>query len=419
MLASAGGAGDNRRAMRILFICNRFPGHQRRGDQLRAMQHIQHLSRRHDITLLSFEQVPVTAAAFQHMQQCCEQVVMVRRALPGLLWRAALALPGRLPLQVAMFKQVPAALDLPQLLASGRFDLAHVQLVRLGPLLDRLQGLPVLLDMVDALSLNMRRRAAHDRPPVRWLAALEAARLARYERALCARVALAAVCAEADRQAIGVPAEQLRLLHNGVDPRQFPRRPASTGAASPELVFVGNLGYFPNIDGVLWFVEQVLPLLLRQRPDWRLRLVGARPAAVLRRLARRCAQVELVGEVDQVWPHLHRAAIAIAPLRAGSGQQLKVLEAMAAGVPVVSSVLGAAGLAAEHGVQLCIAIDAADMAAQISALFEQPEQAQAMADRAHQWVLQHHSWAASAAQLECLWQELQQRPSASASAQGG
>lgn len=389
--------------MRILFISNRFPGHQRRGDQLRALQHIRHLSARHQISLLSFEQIPADAPAMLQMQDCCERVIMLRRSSLNMLLRAGLALPGPLPLQVAMFRGTPSGLNLAQLLAEGRFDLAHVQLARLGPLIQQLAPLPVVLDLVDALSVNMRRRALHDRGPLRWLAALESPRLLRYERQLCEQVHIATVCSAADREAIGADLTQLRLLHNGVALEQFPLRPLTEHP--PELVFVGNLGYFPNVDGVLWFAEHVLPLLLAQRADWRLRLVGVRPAAALRRLARRCMQIELVGEVEHVWPHLHRAAIAIAPLRAGSGQQLKILEAMAAGTPVVSTALSAAGLAALDGVHLHVASDAEQMARQISELYAHPEQSRQLALNAHQWVAENYSWATSAAVLDDLWHE--------------
>lgn len=388
--------------MRVLFVTNRFPGQLRHGDQLRAYQHLRQLAPRHAVTLLCFDSRPADPQRLAELRAICADVLVVRRPRWRLLLRAVHGLAGTLPLQVAMHASSETAGGLPALLGDlRRFDLAHLQLARLGPLLQQLAPLPCVLDLVDALSLNMRRRAALDRGLAGWLARLEAPRLERYERRLCAAAAAACVCAETDRQAIGVPG--LALVGNGVDLDAFAYAAPSTRASSLDLVFVGNLGYFPNVDGASWFAAEVLPRIRAVLPAVRLLLVGVRPAAALRRLAARQPGVVLVGPVARVQPWLAAAALAVVPLRAGSGQQLKLLEAMAAGTPVLASPLAAAGLAAVDGRELRIAAGAAEMAAVALELLSDPGQRERLAAAARAWVELRHGWQHSADELERLW----------------
>jgi len=386
--------------MRVLFITQRLPAHAARGDQRRAFAHIRALSARHAITSLSFD--AADAAGRAALAPYCEQVIVVPRSPLRSAVQALAALAGPRPLQVAMNDGIAADLDVAALRDSG-FDLAHVQLVRLAGLLPRLAPLPCVVDFVDALSLNMARRAQWDRAPMRWVAALEARRLADCERALCMRHATV-VCSAADRAAMREDEFAPHLVRNGVDLDEF----AFTRGQprTPEIIFAGNLGYFPNVDAASWFVAEVMPLLLREIPQLRLRLVGARPAAVLHRLARTQPNIDLVGEVPHMQPHLARAAAAIVPLRAGSGQQFKLLEAMAAGTPVVSSRLSAHSIGAIDGKHLLVADDAPAMSAALLRLLSSPALAESLACEARRHVEAEFSWTRSAQELESVWRAL-------------
>ena len=388
--------------MRVLFVTQRFPGLAPRGDQQRALQQLRHLGRRHAITLLSFEAAPHAHPLAADVAACCERVMTCTESRWRMALRAGAGLFGSRPLQTAMCDSHPRRRAFDDLLADGGFDLVHVQLARLGGLLESPRSTPCVLDLVDALSLNMARRAQLDRPPLRWLARLEAERLARYERALCTRARRVSVSSPQDLAAIGEYAH-LRRVDNGVDLDRFPFD--GSGARGDELVFVGNLGYFPNIDAVQWFASTVWPILRSRRPTTRLRLVGSRPHPALRTLARNTPGIDLVGPVAEVCPHLHRAAIAVVPLRAGSGQQLKVLEAMAAGTPVVATEIAAAGLDATDGTHWRVASDATGMADAILELLDDRAKAQAMAVAARTFVERGHTWARSAEALERVWFE--------------
>ncbi len=147
----------------------------------------------------------------------------------------------------------------------------------------------------------------------------------------------------------------------------------------------------------------MMPQLLQQVPDAHLQLVGARPAARLRRVASRSPGVELVGPVESMHPFLARAAIAVVPLRSGSGQQLKMLEAMATGTPVVATSQSSAGLRVKDGEHLLVADGAEEMTAAIVRLLGDPALRTRLATQARELVEREHSWEQSAHELERLW----------------
>lgn len=381
--------------MRVLYVTNRFPGRSTRGDQLRAYHHVRALAARHAITLLSFGQ-PEDAAAAAELRACCAETIVAPRSLASILAHGLWGWMRGEALQVAAYRGMPGAAQWSRLCTPDRFDLAHLQLIRLAPLLDALAPLPCTLDLVDALSLNMARRGARDRGPAGWIARLEAPRLAALEQAVCRSATGVAICSAADRAAIGV--ESIALVPNGVDLAAFPY--VAEQQARRDIVFVGNLGYYPNIDAVQWFVSEVLP---RVDQPARLQLVGARPARAIRALAAPSPRVDLIGPVPDVHPYLRAAAVAVVPMRAGSGQQLKLIEAMASGTAVVTSSLSAAGLALRDGVHALIADDPAAMAAAVDRLLADADLRAALAQQARLLVEQAHSWEASAAALERLW----------------
>jgi sugar transferase (PEP-CTERM/EpsH1 system associated) len=391
------------RHMRVLFVTLRLPGHAMRGDQLRAFEHLRWLGARHEVTLLAGDGDKLDASALERLAPYCARIVRVGRRRVDELLGVFKGLLGNAPLQVAVFDQGAMHAALSELLETSRFDLVHLQLARLGPLLAHVAPLPCVIDLVDALSLNMLRRAQRDRGPMRWIAAREAASLARYEQTLLAGAAALTVCAPADAAAIG-PSDKVHLVRNGVDLAHFNFRFNASDA--PQLVFVGNLGYFPNIEAVTWFVQSVLPLVRSRCPEVCLDLVGARPARAVRRLVQGRSDVRLIGEVADVLPHLHAATVAVVPLRAGSGQQLKLIEAMAAGVAVVSSPLSAQGLAMHDGEELLVADDAEAMAAAIVRLLGDRALRARLAHAARARVQNEFGWERSADELEAVWQRV-------------
>jgi glycosyltransferase involved in cell wall biosynthesis len=259
---------------------------------------------------------------------------------------------------------------------------------------------PWVVDLVDALSLGMERRSREEWGPAGLVARIEAKRLRQYERELGARADRTVVVSRRDRDAIGdVPG--LCIVPNAVDLEAFPlgsrdREPAT-------VVFSGNMGYFPNVNAAVWFAREVLPRVRRARPEARFVIVGARPARSVRGLARDSA-VRVTGRVEDVGPYLRRATVAVAPMRSGSGQQFKILEAMASGTPVVATAAEAEQVGAKHDRELLVADEASEFAEAVLTLMREPARAKALAERARQLVEARFTWPHSVEGLEAVYE---------------
>ena len=280
------------------------------------------------------------------------------------------ALVRGLPLQSGLFRNRDLKTHLSRLAPEA--DVAILQLVRLARHLPDLGATPVVVDLVDSLALSTERRSRLDhralRPALRW----EARLLARWEARLVREARAALVVSGRDREAIaeGLPAEAAARLH--VVPLAVPA-PASalpeSRSGPPLLVVTGNLGYFPTSEGLLWFLAEVWPLLKARRPELELLAAGDRAGARLRR-SLAAAGAGLEESPPELRPILERATAALAPMRGGAGQPMKVLEAWAGGVPVVATPWAAAGTTGRPGEDLLVAGDPEAWCRSIEALVD-------------------------------------------------
>src|SRR5208283_3320077 len=162
-------------------------------------------------------------------------------------------------------------------------------------------------------------------------------------------------CSEADQARARhlVPSLTSAVVPNAVDVGYFRPSPAGPSPDGKTVLFFGAINYFPNVDGLLYLLREVWPLLARSHPEARLKIVGQAPTPQI--LAFRGPRVEVTGKVEDVRPHLAKAAVTVVPLRVGGGTRFKILEAMAMGRPVVSTSLGAEGILARPGEDILLA----------------------------------------------------------------
>jgi glycosyltransferase involved in cell wall biosynthesis len=260
---------------------------------------------------------------------------------------------------------------------AGGFDLAILQTVRTGGVVAALDGAPLAVDLIDSLSLNFERRARFDRPWLRPLLRHEARRLARDERRLVERSCFASLVCPRDRDhvAAALPGDLASRL--SVVPLTVSRMPAPAErprAIPFRICITGNLGYFPTAHGAIWLLEEVWPRLRARMPEAKLRIAGSRPTRPLREAARR-AGAELVVDPPDLDVELSAASAAAVPLFAGSGVAVKLLEALVAGVPAVTTPWAAAGLEPELAAAVGRAESAEEWVEAIAAIRDRPDEA--------------------------------------------
>ena len=340
--------------MKILLATSRYPWPPRRGDQMRAVQMLDFLSSEHEVTLLAPApgkgQPPPPAGAPYRIE------LYKAGGGPAVLKGMARALVKLLPRQTGPFFQPDVGRRLREL--APQHDLGILQLVRLASHVDDFGDTPIVVDLIDSLSLNFSLRADVDRPWMAPLLKMEARLLAIAERRLTERAERMLVVCERDRQALvnrlppdlgaKVAVVRLAVRERKFDPPLEEEKLWREGDVGPVLALTGNLGYFVNVDAITWWLRDVWPQLHRVRPDVRLVVAGDRPALSVRKAVKK-AGVRLVESPRDMRSVLSQATLSIAPMRCGSGVPIKVLEAWAVGVPVLASSWAVAGTSGRQG----------------------------------------------------------------------
>lgn len=258
---------------------------------------------------------------------------------------------------------------------------------------DSAPGAKVVADLHNVYSMLVERMASEQGSVVRRLYLTREARLLRRaERSAAQRadvvMTVSALEGEYYRQ---LGARRMALVPNGVDCALYANLPAGRQVGdAPVVLFIGGLAWLPNVAAVRYLVASVLPQVRREYPRAAVRVVG-RIAPDLRAELNAFPGVEVVGEVPDVRPYLSEATVVAVPLESGGGTRLKILEAFAAGVPVVSTPIGCEGIAVEHGRQLVIA-EREEFPSAIIALLGDPERAAAMAQTARQLAVDRYDW---------------------------
>ena len=375
--------------MRLLFLAPRYPHPALRGDQRRVIELLRALADRADVRLLTFGDGPPLPFDGVH-------VTSVRRGVATAAAGNAVSLDPLLPGQVRLYLDARMRRRVAAEVERWSPDVVHATLVRMAPYLPAEGPWHRHVDLVDALSANMARRAQASRPAERVAFAAEAKLLERYESKVAATADTTTLVADADRHA-HPGLERCAVVANGVDlegnrfeaPRDRP----------PVLLFFGNLGYFPNLEPARFVAQEVLPRVLEQVPDAELRLVGARPAAAVRALDA-LDRVTVVGPVERMADSIHDAAVAVLPMFTGTGMKNKIVEAMACGTPVVTNATGIEGIEGSiAGVDHLRGETAGELAEACVRLLADPAERLRLAEAGRALVEQNYSWAARAAQL--------------------
>jgi len=358
--------------MRVLLTTSRFPLPPWRGNQVRTLEWLNALSSQgHEILLFC----PRPEGGVFH-----EINVEVRHYEPSAGWGVARALAGGRPIQEGLYEGTASRREVEDAVCEWVPDLVVVQMIRCGWAAEAVAkaapSLPILFDAIDAMGLHFERAASSMTWPLSTVFRAEAARCRRRERLLSANAQLITAVAGRDLAALGVPRGRGRVVPVAG------RAPASgtDSNGGPIVLLSGNLGYRPTVRGALWFARRVWPGLLRRVPRARWVLAGARPAGAVRRLAD-MPGVEVHADVADLAPFLAAARVAVAPMSSGSGVPMKVLEAMAAGVPVVADPWAAAGL--EEPAAVAAAQRPDEWVDELAKLLEDPEAARLAAQRGH------------------------------------
>jgi glycosyltransferase involved in cell wall biosynthesis len=432
--------------MKILILTPHLPEPALQGTALRNGALLRHLGARHTVDLITFLAPGEVLAPDNPLHSWCRRVAALPQPQRSTAARLRDTLLSPQP-DMALRLASPAMTALvAEWLADGDYDIVQAEGIEMAAYgqqaaqAARAPGGPVATRAPDAASpapaspapaspapafifddhnceyLLQKRNALTDlRHPTRWPAAayslVQWAKLRAYERRICrsARAVIAVSAQDAAALRALHPAIDPVVITNGIDLEQYTPNPARQhgtlpDASSATLIFTGKMDYRPNVDAVLWFAAEVLPLLQARLPGVRLQVVGRNPHARLEPLRTNPA-IEITGAVDAIRPWLWNAGLCVIPLRVGGGTRFKALEAMACALPVVSTPLGVEGLGVAQGRELLLAEGAQDFADAVCLLLA-PESAPLRARlgaNGRRFVETTYGWAPILARLEELY----------------
>jgi sugar transferase (PEP-CTERM/EpsH1 system associated) len=390
--------------VKVLFLCHRIPYPPDKGDKIRAFHELRAMAAVHEVDLFTLADQPGDMACRKALLHYCRHVTVARlapvmgrlRALPFLLTRRALTLP--------YFYSAELAAAIRSALQTRSYDRIFVYCSAMAQYVEHVEGIPIMIDMVDVDSDKWAQYAAFGKFPFSAIYRREGNALRRYEREICARSSCVVVTTEQEAQLLRQVADfvTVHVVPNGVDTAYFDAAVAPlehTGEQTvPTVIFTGDMSYFPNQEAVTFFAHQVLPLIRRSIAGARFLIVGRNPGKKVLQL-RKLAGVEVTGFVPDVRPYLAKAHVAVAPFSIAAGIQNKILEAMAYGLPVVATSRTTTGLSPEVGRLVATGDTAQELSSEIVALLRDPQLAARKGIEGRQGVTAVYKWESSLERL--------------------
>ncbi|MBI1398193.1 MAG: TIGR03087 family PEP-CTERM/XrtA system glycosyltransferase [Betaproteobacteria bacterium] len=395
----------------LLFLSHRIPYPPNKGDKIRSYHLLKFLAQRFRVHLGTFVDDPDDWQHVPTVKALCAETCFVPLGKRAATFRSLRGLLTGRPLTLPYYENRTLRAWVDRLLAERNVRHAMVFSSSMAQYLDGTSLDCRIADLVDVDSDKWAQYAAKMRGPRKWVYARESRLLAAYESGVAQQfdATYLVSAAEADLLRRIAPAASRRIgyFNNGVDSAYFsPEHEHDDPFAAGEraVVFTGAMDYWPNVDAVTWFADEVLPEVRRSIPSATFYIVGARPSQAVSELGRR-EGVRVTGTVPDVRPFLAHAGVVVAPLRVARGIQNKVLEAMAMGRTVVVSPAAMEGIEAERGREL---VEAASAAAFARAVIEHLRSPVAAIGRlARERVITSYSWEANLAPIEV---DLHRRP---------
>lgn len=403
--------------MRILVLASYVPSLYK-GAEIRLLHLLKNLSRQHEITLWAINRRGVGKEEIAALLPDCKLLLQAwpsqnRGGFPGRIFRSFWyrqlkdwhAHFGPKPTAVNKIYHPGLKDNLEALLEKSCFDLIHVNQIMVWQYLPPAINIPVILckDNVWA-DLAEREWAAADGRMARYFKKQTAEKMRRYEGLAVKSSTRCVVVSHEDKTLIQqmAPETTISVIPNGVDTTYF--RPSQKTAEAPHLVFTGTMSWLPNADAMIFFCNTILPLVRGLFPEVLVTIVGLHPPKEVRALAKD-PYIRVTGFVEDVRPYIDEAAVYIVPLRSGSGTRLKILEALAMGKAVVSTRIGAAGLAVTDGRHILLADEPESFAEKICRLLKDPERRRALGRAGRTLVESVYDWKAVAAELDQVYHE--------------
>lgn len=388
----------------MLFLCHRVPYPPNKGDKIRSFHEIRHFSKNHEVHLLAFCDDPDGQACGGELGALCSSVTIIPIRPRRQRLNAAISMLRGEPWTLGYYADRRMWRAVGEKAASLPFDIVFVYSSSMAPYAAGCADTPKVLDFVDSDASKWRQYVALKPVVSKWLYAYESGRLSRFENSMVQAFDRSVFVSSRETRHLEDPDGRIVFIQNGIEISE--EAPIRQQSFPPRLVFVGAMDYFPNVDAVCYFSREILPRVRKKR-EVEFLVVGSRPTPEVRSL-NRMSGIRVTGTVDDVEPYLREAAVAVVPTRIAQGIQNKILEALAAGLPVVTTRAAAGGLKTIEGIPVAAADDPDAFAEKVVYFLDNPLTAEQIRGcRDH--LRLHYSWETNLSVFDRIFDELRAR----------
>jgi len=377
----------------ILVIVSRFPFPLDKGDKLRAHHQVKELSQHFSVTLVTLSDKHITNTQIAAVQGICSKLVICHLSRFSKFWNMFLRFVKIEPLQVGYFyrRKIKKRIDL--LIAEKNFRHIYCQLIRTAEYVKNVHHIPKTIDFMDALSTGIQRQIKLQPFYKKWIYQLEAKRLSKYEQYIFDYFENKTIISKQDKRLIRHPEKSLiHVVPNGIDESFFAPLEKTNEF---DFVFIGNMSYPPNIEAVQFIIDKIMPHFKNSK----LLISGASPSSSILELAKTNQNVSITGWVDDIRTSYVKGQIFVAPMMIGTGMQNKLLEAMALGIPCVTTSLANNAITATHEKEIMVGENEEELVRCIQILRDDSHFSQQLGMAGSSFVKQHYSWEKSTNKL--------------------
>ena len=382
--------------MKILYLTQVLPYPLDAGPKVRIYYALRYLTQFHQVTLVSFIRSPKELEYVEHLRSFCHSVhtVLMQRSRARDAFFMLQSMVTRQPFVIVRDHVQSMAETIQRLVAQDKFDVVHADQLEMAQYAVPLPHAKVL-DAHNVLWTLVERLYQNANPGlIKWLLNMEWQKLQTYEAHTCSHFDQILTVTEEDKailQSLGNNAmPSITVIPICIDPSGLSQI-ARNGDAH-NIICVGGMFYMPNVEGVVWFANHVFPIIESKYPMTKFVVVGARPDPSILKIAERDSRICVTGYVPDTQTHLRSSAVFIVPLHAGGGMRVKILDAWARGIPVVSTTIGCEGIETLPGQNILIADTPHDFANAIMRILDNPTFGKYLADNGRQWVEHKYDW---------------------------
>ncbi|MAO64145.1 MAG: hypothetical protein CL666_04030 [Balneola sp.] len=391
--------------MKILYLIPYSPANPVFGGALRIYHLLKHLYKHHEVTVAGFSSEEEERELIKQFPLLAGKTHFVNypysdRSVRWSLIKSLFTSHSNWH-QLTRSPQFQQKLD--QLLAVESFDIIQSEF----PVMAMFHYKNPAIKIIDAHNVeydNFKRMAKVKNPFKKLFYHLEAYKFYKEETAVCAQQDAIFATSERDISIFDQTEPDVKkyLVPNGVDTNYF--QPSTTQPVPHSMVFVGMMKYVPNDDGITWFLDEVFPKILEKIPDATITIVGKNPSPSL--LSRGSKNIIVTGFVEDTRPYIENAAAFVVPLRMGGGTRLKIMEALAVKIPMVTTSIGCEGIDVVNGESILIADEPHEFAEKVIELFTDPKQAEYLTNKGYELVKSKYRWESIGKQMDQAYTEL-------------